>query len=112
MTPTDLQAVIAHMGAAARAASSRMAAASTASKNTALMALARLLRSQPAALQAANAKDIAAATAAGLAAPLVDRLKLDAGAIATVPRAASKSRPCPTRSARSAGCKDDRAAFR
>ena len=84
MTSTDLQAAIAHMGAAARAASAQMAAASTAAKNTALLALARRLREQPAALQAANAKDIAAAIAAGLSAPLVDRLRLDAKAIDTV----------------------------
>ncbi|MBC7483468.1 MAG: glutamate-5-semialdehyde dehydrogenase, partial [Rhizobacter sp.] len=84
MNSTDLQAVIAHMGAAARAASSRMAAASTATKNTALTALARLLRVQSAELQAANARDIAAATAAGLAAPLLDRLKLTAAIIETV----------------------------
>ncbi len=84
MTSTDLQATIAHMGAAARAASAHMAAAPTAAKNTALLALARRLREQPAALQAANAQDIAAATAAGLAAPLIDRLRLDANAIETV----------------------------
>ena len=84
MNSTDLQAVVAHMGAAARAASSRMAAAPTASKNAALIALARLLREQPAELQAANAKDIAAATAAGLAAPLIDRLKLTGSIIETV----------------------------
>ena len=84
MNSTDLQAVIAHMGAAARAASSRMAAASTAAKNTALTALARLLRVQSAELQAANARDIAAATAAGSAAPLLDRLKLTAAIIETV----------------------------
>ena len=84
MTSTDLQATIAHMGAAARAASAHMAAAPTAAKNTALLALARRLREQPAALQTANAQDIAAATAAGLAAPLIDRLRLDAKAIATV----------------------------
>jgi glutamate-5-semialdehyde dehydrogenase len=84
MNSTDLQAVIAHMGAAARAASSRMAAAPTASKNAALIALARLLREQPAALLAANAQDIAAATAAGLAAPLIDRLKLTGSVIETV----------------------------
>ena len=84
MTSTDLQATIAHMGAAARAASAHMAAAPTAAKNTALLALARRLREQPAALQAANAQDIAAATGAGLAAPLIDRLRLDANAIETV----------------------------
>ena len=84
MTSTDLQATIAHMGAAARAASALMAAAPTAAKNTALLALARRLREPPAALQAANAQDIAAATAAGLAAPRIDRLRLDAEAIETV----------------------------
>ncbi len=84
MTSTDLQATIAHMGAAARAASPRMAAASTAAKNAALTALARLLRSETAALQAANARDISAALAAGLAAPLVDRLKLTPAIVETV----------------------------
>ena len=84
MTSTDLQATIAHMGASARAASAHMAAASTASKNNALLALARLLRSEGAALQAANAQDIAAAQSAGLAAPMVDRLKLTTGIVETV----------------------------
>ena len=84
MTSTDLQATIAHMGASARAASARMAAASTASKNNALLALARLLRSEGAALQAANSQDIAAANAAGLSAPMVDRLKLTPSILETV----------------------------
>ena len=84
MTSTDLQATIAHMGASARAASARMAAASTASKNNALLALARLLRTETAALQLANAQDIAAANTAGLAAPLVDRLKLTPSIVETV----------------------------
>ncbi|HET7793593.1 MAG TPA: glutamate-5-semialdehyde dehydrogenase [Rhizobacter sp.] len=84
MTSTDLQAAIAHMGAAARAASSRMASAPTAVKNTALLALARLLRSEGEALAAANKKDIDDAIAAGLAAPLVDRLRLTDKVLATV----------------------------
>ena len=84
MTSTDLQATIAHMGAAARAASAKLAAASTASKNTALLALARLLREQPKALRDANERDVSAAVAAGLAAPLVDRLKLSDKIIETV----------------------------
>jgi glutamate-5-semialdehyde dehydrogenase len=84
MTSTDLQATIAHMGAAARAASARMAAASTASKNAALTALARLLRDRPQGLSAANERDVSAAVAAGLAAPLVDRLKLTDKIIETV----------------------------
>ena len=64
------------MGAAARAASTRMMAAPTAAKNAALRALARRLREGGPALQAANAHDLARANTAGLAAPLVDRLKL------------------------------------
>ena len=72
------------MGAAARAAGARMAAADTAAKNNALLALARRLRSDAAALQSVNAQDIEAAKAAGLAAPLVDRLKLTDKIIETV----------------------------
>ena len=84
MTSTDLQATIAHMGAAARAASGPMAAAGSAAKNAALLALARLLRDSQPALAAANALDVNAAQAAGLAAPLVDRLKLTPKIIETV----------------------------
>ncbi len=80
----DIPAYMAHVGAAARAASTTMAAASTAAKNAALDALARRLRSEGAALAQANALDIAAAQAAGLAVPLVDRLKLTPKVIDTV----------------------------
>ena len=76
MTAADLHATIAHMGAAARAVSRRMAAAPTAAKNAALRALARRLRADVGALEAANAEDVTAAVAAGLAAPLVDRLRI------------------------------------
>ena len=84
MTSTDLQAMIADMGTAARVASARMAAAPTAAKNAALLALAHRLRAEPQALHDANALDIAAAEQAGLAAPLVDRLKLTDKIIETV----------------------------
>ena len=84
MTTTDLQATIAQMGIAARAASAKMAAAPTAAKNQALVALARLLRSECEALQPANARDIDAANAAGLSAPMVDRLKLTPKIVDTV----------------------------
>ncbi|HMC17013.1 MAG TPA: glutamate-5-semialdehyde dehydrogenase, partial [Albitalea sp.] len=84
MSPTDLQATIAHMGAAARAASTRMASSPTAARNAALTALARLLRSEGASLNPANQRDIEAAQAAGLAAPMVDRLKLTPKIIDTV----------------------------
>jgi len=76
MTSADLHATIAHMGAAARAASARMMAAPTAAKNAALRALACRLRDSGPALQAANARDLVRAESAGLAAPLLDRLKL------------------------------------
>ena len=64
------------LGAQAKAASVHMARASTATKNVALRALARLLRENVQALQADNAKDLERAVAADLAAPMVDRLRL------------------------------------
>ncbi|MBT0570486.1 glutamate-5-semialdehyde dehydrogenase [Curvibacter sp. CHRR-16] len=64
------------LGSKAKVASALMAKASTASKNAALKRLAQLLREQTAALQVDNAKDIERAVAAGLSAPMVDRLKL------------------------------------
>ncbi len=64
------------LGAQAKAASSAMARASAADKNRALLALAALLRENTEALQLDNAKDLDRALAAGLAAPLVDRLRL------------------------------------
>jgi glutamate-5-semialdehyde dehydrogenase len=72
------------VGRQARAAATEMARASTKAKNEALNALARLLREAGAPLQAANGRDIAAAEAAGLAAPMVDRLRLTAKVIDTV----------------------------
>ena len=64
------------LGRQAKVASALMAKAKTASKNLALRTLAELLRSNVQALQAANASDLERASAAGLAAPLLDRLKL------------------------------------
>jgi glutamate-5-semialdehyde dehydrogenase len=84
MNAADIPAYMAHVGVAARAAATRMAAATSADKNAALRALARLLRDESAALAAANAKDLDAARAAGLAEPMVDRLKLTPAVIATV----------------------------
>ncbi len=80
----DINAYMAHVGATARGASRAMAAASTRAKGVALLALAARLRRDTGALQAANAKDIDAALAAGLAAPLIDRLKLTPQIIDTV----------------------------
>jgi glutamate-5-semialdehyde dehydrogenase len=64
------------LGSQAKVASALMARASTAIKNKALRHLAALLRENTQALQVDNAKDIERAIANGLAAPMVDRLKL------------------------------------
>jgi glutamate-5-semialdehyde dehydrogenase len=84
MNSADLQATIAHMGQLARAASRTLAAAPLAARNAALRALARRLRASAAELAAANAGDLDAARGAGLAAPLIDRLKLDPASLETV----------------------------
>ena len=71
------------LGLQARAASALMAKASTATKNTALLTLASLLRANVESLQAENSKDLTRATDAGLAEPMVDRLKLTSKIIET-----------------------------
>ena len=72
------------LGLQAKTASAQMARASAAIKNRALLGLAGLLRQNSAKLQAANQRDLERAAAAGLAAPLLDRLKLGAGDLETV----------------------------
>ena len=61
-----------------------MAAAPTAAKDEALRALALRLREAGTALAAANQRDLQSARAAGLAEPLIDRLKLTPQIIETV----------------------------
>ena len=75
---------MAHVGAAARAAATTLAASPIRQRNAALLELARLLRDERATLAAHNAADLDAARAAGLAAPLVDRLKLGDAVIETI----------------------------
>lgn len=79
----DIAALMTALGAAARRAASDMAKATAAQKAQALRALAQALREQTSALQAPNAQDIAAARAAGLSAPMVDRLKLTPAVLET-----------------------------
>lgn len=81
---TDLTAYMTGVGEAARAAATLMAAAPTAAKNIALLALARRLREAGPALAAANERDLSAAVEAGLDAPMVDRLRLTPKVLATV----------------------------
>jgi glutamate-5-semialdehyde dehydrogenase len=84
MNPTDIPAYMAHVGVAARAAATTMAAASTAAKNDALRGLAARLRAHAAPLLQANALDLQAARGEGLSGPLLDRLKLTPQIIDTV----------------------------
>jgi len=84
MSPSDIASTLALMGAAARAASRTMAAAPTAAKDAALRALAQRLRGAGPALAQANAQDVDAAVAAGLAAPMVDRLRLSPAILETL----------------------------
>jgi glutamate-5-semialdehyde dehydrogenase len=72
------------LGAAARAAATRMAAAPAAAKDAALRGLARRLRTAGAALAEANETDLAAARTAGLEGPMLDRLRLTPAVVATV----------------------------
>ena len=72
------------LGIQARAASTLMACASAATRSACLRRLAQLLRDNTASLQTENHKDLTRATAAGLAAPMVDRLKLTPRIIDTV----------------------------
>ncbi|HTB64081.1 MAG TPA: aldehyde dehydrogenase family protein, partial [Opitutales bacterium] len=71
-------ALIETLGRQARAASLALATADTSRKNAALLRLAELLHERADSILAANAKDIAAANAAGLAKPMVERLVLNA----------------------------------
>jgi len=81
--PGSTHAAMQILGQQAKVASAAMAKASTASKNNALKRLAALLRENTDALQIDNAKDLARAEAAGLAAPMVDRLRLSPKVLAT-----------------------------
>jgi len=72
------------LGMQAKAASALMAKASTATKNIALKRLAALLRANVESLGQDNARDLERAVAAGLAAPMVDRLRLTPKVIDTV----------------------------
>ncbi len=76
MTELNTAAHMQALGQQAKKASALMAKASAATKNAALRRLAALLRENTQALQADNARDLDRARAAGLAEPMVDRLKL------------------------------------
>jgi glutamate-5-semialdehyde dehydrogenase len=72
----DVTAYMADLGRRARAASRRLAAASTASKNAALQAIAEDIQANRDALMQENRKDLEAGAAKGLDSALLDRLEL------------------------------------
>ena len=80
----DIAGLMQALGQQAKVASAHMARAQAAIKNRALLTLAALLRQNLASLQAANQRDLDRAAAAGLAGPLLDRLKLGAKDLETV----------------------------
>ena len=84
MTDQTITDLMQGMGRKAKAASTHLARAQTATKNIALLSLAALLRKNTAPLSVANQQDLARAAATGLAGPILDRLKLTAKDIETV----------------------------
>jgi len=80
----DITAHMHQLGQQARAAARAMARADTATRNRALHLIADAIERDADLLRAANAQDMAAAQAAGLAPALMDRLALSDTAIATM----------------------------
>jgi len=83
MNAVSTQELVRGLGAQAREASAHMAKAGAALKSKALRELAALLRANGSDLSARNQLDLARAQAAGLAAPMVDRLRLTPAVLET-----------------------------
>lgn len=81
MTSEEIQASILDMGRRARAASRELVKLTAEQKNAILLAMAERLREESPTILAANAVDVAAAEAKGIAKPMVDRLRLTSYAI-------------------------------
>jgi glutamate-5-semialdehyde dehydrogenase len=77
VTADELRATMTALGRAAVAARVSLAESSTAQRNRALVAAAAGIRARREEIKAANAADMALATARGLSAAMLDRLKLD-----------------------------------
>ncbi len=84
---TEVAAEAERIARAARAAGRIVGKASSAQRERALLAVATRLETDAARIVAANVADVAAARAAGLSAPLVDRLILDEQRLAIMARA-------------------------
>jgi glutamate-5-semialdehyde dehydrogenase len=81
---TELPTLMLELGANARVAARRVAAATTAEKNAALEAIATALLANEKSILAANAADVAAAKVNGLSAALLDRLSLSTKSVAAM----------------------------
>jgi glutamate-5-semialdehyde dehydrogenase len=82
--PGDAAALIADMGARARAASKALALAPTADKAAGLVAAAAQIRARAADILAANAEDMAAGQKNGLSGAMLDRLRLNDARLASI----------------------------
>jgi glutamate-5-semialdehyde dehydrogenase len=82
--PGDAAALIADMGARARAAAKGLALTPTADKAAALRGAAAAIRAQSAEILAANAEDMAAGGTNGLSGAMLDRLRLDEARLAGI----------------------------
>ncbi len=81
---TGIRAYVEDLGRRARAASTRLAAASTGEKNAALLAMAEAVEGGSGAIQAANREDVEAAERAGVAAAVRQRLALGRKGVAEI----------------------------
>ncbi|MCJ2077468.1 glutamate-5-semialdehyde dehydrogenase [Methylobacterium sp. E-016] len=86
----DLAEQMNGIGRRARAAGRKLALASAETKDVALRAIAERLRADRAAILRENARDVAAAKAAGQSQALIDRLTLDEGRLAAIADAVEK----------------------
>ena len=82
----SVKSMMQEIGRAAVAAATELALASTAAKNRALEQAAATVRARAGDILAANEADMAAATAAGLAPAMLDRLRLDARRVEAIAR--------------------------
>ncbi|TXM64073.1 glutamate-5-semialdehyde dehydrogenase [Methylobacterium sp. WL120] len=86
----DLAETMNGIGRRARAAGRKLALASAETKDVALRAIAERLRADRVVILGENARDVAAAKAAGQSQALIDRLTLDAGRLAAIADAVEK----------------------
>ena len=83
----SLQAQMSEMGRGARQAAAALRLSDAQTRTRAIAGMAAAVRAAAADILAANARDVAAAQAAGLSAPMVDRLVLDDARLEAVARA-------------------------